>query len=764
MIRELLARRVPHILGAYLAAGWLVLEVTDWVVNRYVLSAHLTDFVVACWLLLLPSVLLLAWFHGRPGRDRWTRGERIGIAANLLVAGLVLFGVFHGRDLGAATTTVVVEDEEGNAVERVVPKSEFRKSLVVFPFDNRSGDPARDWLQFGVPVGVSVDLTQDLFLNVAGAERWMPRLRQEGFTSGLGVPLTLKRMVAERLHADHFATGEIGDSAGVSEVTVTLYETRRAKRLSERTYRGEDALVLADRISRQLREDLELPAQHLDETADLPAAELLTTDPAAYRDYVEGERAALERLDYPAAAASWEQAVRADPTFAFAWLRLFEARTLLNDAAGGQEGLDRAMDLLYRLPERVQFPVKAIAFWLVDRDLERAIVTNEAWADLYPDDVDAQLGLARYYAVQGRTRDAIARRERVLELDAGRAEQWLAIGGLRRSLGEYDEARAAFRRYQESAPESPDGYVAIGDLHRRLGDFAAARESFNRALAIDPGDVGARIRMAYLHADLGEFEAAEAGFAEALEAGTTPDERAAAYGALQGYAVFRGRMDEAFAHLRRKWEESARTTPPFDLVQRQMNDLELFARAGRTAAGRAVLDSLLQRLPPEFEVIGAIGSIALALDGSDPEAIEAAREEFARFVEDFGLGEARYVLPYADGRVAELQGNCREAIRHYSRTLELNPDDPWVKRGLGRCQGALGDYRAARESLEDLLRIVPAQPQVHAELARVLGDQGNTEEAIDHLRTSMGVWEDADPDYPDAVRARRLLAELERRR
>jgi len=764
MIQELLARRVPHILGAYLAAGWLVLEVTDWVVNRYVLSSHLTDFVVACWLLLLPSVLLVAWFHGRPGRDRWTRGERIGIAANLVIAGIVLFGLFHGRDLGAATTTVTIEDEAGNAVERVVPKSEFRKSLIVFPFDNRSGEAAFDWLQYGVPVGVSLDLTQDLFLNVVGAERWMPRLRQEGFESGLDVPLTLRRIVAERLHADHFTTGVIGDSAGVPTVTVSLFETRRAKRLGERTYRGEDALALADRISRQLREDLELPAQHLEETADLPAAELLTTDPAAYRDYVEGERAALERLDYPAAAASWEQAVEADPTFAFAWLRLFEARTLLNDAAGGQEALDRAMPLLYRLPERVQFPVKAIAFWLVDRDLDRAIVTSEAWAELYPEDVDAQLGLAQYYAIEGRTREAIARRERVLELDPSRAEQWLAIGALRRSLAEYDEALAAFRRYQESAPESPDGYVAIGDLQRRLGDFAASREAFNRALAIDPGDVGARIRMADLRADLGEFEAAETGFAEALEAGTTPDERAAAYGALQNYAVFRGRMKEAFALLRRKWQELSRTAPPFDLVQAQMNDLEIYARAGRASEGRAVLDSLLLLIPPEFEVIGAIGTLALVLDGTDPDAIVEAREDFARFIDDFGLGEARYVLTYADGRVAELRGNCREAVRQYTRTLELNPDDPWVKRGLGRCQGALGDDRAARESFEDLLRIVPVQPQVHAELARVLADEGDTEEAIDHLRTTMGVWEDADPDYPDAVRARRLLAELENRR
>ncbi|MCL7978669.1 MAG: hypothetical protein M8865_02130, partial [marine benthic group bacterium] len=168
MLKELLARRVPQIVGGYLAGGWLVLEFTDWAVNRYLLSDHLTDFVVAGWLLLLPAVIMLSWSHGKPGRDRWSRAEHIGIALNLIVAVAVLFGLFRGTDLGAATTTVVVEDEEGNTIERVIPKSQFRKSLVVFPFDNESGNEGFDWLEHGISIGIGVDLAQDPFLTIPG--------------------------------------------------------------------------------------------------------------------------------------------------------------------------------------------------------------------------------------------------------------------------------------------------------------------------------------------------------------------------------------------------------------------------------------------------------------------------------------------------------------------------------------------------------------------------------------------------------------------
>ncbi len=154
--RELLRRRVPQIVGAYLAGGWVLLEFTDWTVNRYVLSSHVTDFVVASWLLLLPAVAILAWNHGSPGRDEWTRGETIGITLNLLLAGMILFAVFRGQDLGAATTSVVVQDDEGNELTREIPKAEFRRRVVLFSFTNGSDDPELDWLQYALPKAISI--------------------------------------------------------------------------------------------------------------------------------------------------------------------------------------------------------------------------------------------------------------------------------------------------------------------------------------------------------------------------------------------------------------------------------------------------------------------------------------------------------------------------------------------------------------------------------------------------------------------------------
>ena len=75
MMRQLLKRRVPQIVGAYLATSWILLEFTDWAVGQYALSPALTNFVVTTLLLLLPAVAVLAWRHGAPGEDPWTKTD-----------------------------------------------------------------------------------------------------------------------------------------------------------------------------------------------------------------------------------------------------------------------------------------------------------------------------------------------------------------------------------------------------------------------------------------------------------------------------------------------------------------------------------------------------------------------------------------------------------------------------------------------------------------------------------------------------------------
>jgi hypothetical protein len=199
-LKELLKRRVPQILGIYLGISWAIVEAVGFLVDRYLLSSHLVDLCIVILLSMVPSVLILAYFHGTPGRDEWTLPEKVGIPTNLLVCVALIAFLFAGKDLGATTMTVTVADEEGQAVERVIPKSEFRKKVVLFPFENASGDSTLDWLQYGMPLGVWADLRQDMFISATEGLSFLEQMREAGYEDGLDLPPALMRSIAQDAH------------------------------------------------------------------------------------------------------------------------------------------------------------------------------------------------------------------------------------------------------------------------------------------------------------------------------------------------------------------------------------------------------------------------------------------------------------------------------------------------------------------------------------------------------------------------------------
>jgi TolB-like protein/tetratricopeptide (TPR) repeat protein len=77
---------VPQILGIYLAIGWGTLEFVDWLIGRFALSTLLADLSLVAWATMIPSVLLVAYFHGERGSQSWTRVEKTLVPANLLIA------------------------------------------------------------------------------------------------------------------------------------------------------------------------------------------------------------------------------------------------------------------------------------------------------------------------------------------------------------------------------------------------------------------------------------------------------------------------------------------------------------------------------------------------------------------------------------------------------------------------------------------------------------------------------------------------------
>jgi len=749
--------RFLQVLGIYgvfvVVAYWLL----NLVVERLVWSPHLPTFGLVALVTLLPLVVIVAYHRSRGDKESW-KLIRFGVPANVFVAVVILWLLFGSTDLGAATTTVLVEDEDGNTMERVVPKSEFRKNVLLFPFDN-TGDSTADWLQHGIPAALDVDLEQDMFIQIRTSDELVEEFRRRGHPAGLGIPLALKRELAGDAHVPLFVSGTYSVVGGETQVFVSLYETQRGKLIAERSYSGGDILAITDEMSVQLKRDLGVPAQHIDEAEDLPLAELLTTSEEAFRQLIAAYRAVTFDQDWPGAAAAVRASLELDSTNALAHVLHYGVSLLSNDRANAARAIESAMQHSYKLPERTRYQVK-FQYYDFKQEADKSLAVAEMRIDLFPDDIEGRTVLAQLYGLRDRIPDAMEQYEAILAIDPSQTVYLRRLGDLSRGRGDFAEAEDYFQRYADEHPDEAESYKSRADLKRLQGEFDAAKAAYEKALLLEPNDIGVMVSLATLERHFGNFEGSLEQLVATLVGARTAQDSVEVLSALGLAYEFSGRMTEAVAYLER-WLAIARTfSPPLPILSQQLGSLDKYVDAGQVDKARAILAGVEQQLQPPFDQLGSIGHLRLALALEDADAVEAALPGLEALISGLGVQTLQPVVIHARARVLELRGECDRAVALYREELDANPTATSVYTDIGRCQRKLGEARAAEESLRQRLIASPFDATANYELALVFAESGERADAVRHLETVLSVWQNADPGYEPAQRARAKLDEL----
>ena len=97
-IKKLLDRRVPQILGSYLVAATSLVLFVEYLVDKYQFPNHYPMLALFAIIGILPTVIILAYSHGAPGKDAWTKIEKIGIPINIVFITIcLLFGDYFNN-------------------------------------------------------------------------------------------------------------------------------------------------------------------------------------------------------------------------------------------------------------------------------------------------------------------------------------------------------------------------------------------------------------------------------------------------------------------------------------------------------------------------------------------------------------------------------------------------------------------------------------------------------------------------------------------
>ncbi len=757
MFKGLMDRRVPHIMGFYLAGSWAILQFIDWLVNRYFLSPYLTDIAFVMLLSLIPTAVLLAYFHGDPGKNKWTKVEKIGIPLNLIFTTVLLFAFFQGKDLGAAATNVTVEDEDGKKIERVIPKSEFRKKVALFFFQNQSNDPSLDWLSQGFLHALTIDLLQDVFIQMNNGYEFIREAKQAGFGDG-NLPLTLKLKLAREAHSNFVVAGAFKKENQDYVVTTTLYQSKQGKVVAKRTFRGTDVFQLTDEMSVQLKKDLEIPQTHIEESQDLPVSEMLTASRDAFEKFINGLNAYKIHNDVSKGVSLFDEALKKDPQFAFAHLIQFEAYANSNQTEQSNAALQKCMQYLFKLPERIQFQIKSLHYFLKE-DTEKRLAVLKMWRELYPEDLEARTALAQYFININDYDRAISEYQEMLKIDPEQFNYIHKVGDLYRQKGDFEEALKHYQQYAGQFPNNTDSFTKIADLYEHQGEHEKAKFYYEKGLVLASDDVSISLNLGDIEQKLGNFEAALKNYEDNLANSKTPIQRAQTYKRLEEYYQLRGQIHKSIDYMNLKWEENAKYRNKLSVTIDKVFDLNQYVAAGKTEQAIKMMEEL-NPLPP-FDKVVALGYLLMYTKLEDAENAEKKLVESEAFLQASGFGFAKILMAFSQGRIYEIREQYKEAIEKYKEYLKMSPERTFANTYIGRSYCKLGEYAEAEVYLQKRLKIFPADPVAHYELALVFAEQGNSGKAIEHLKTALKTWENADPEYKPAKKAREKLAELQ---
>ena len=446
---KLRRRKVVQWGVAYAAGAWGFLQGVQFLAEAFEWSSRVLKLSTLAFVLGLPVVLVLAWYHGDRGEQRVTRVE-LAIVTLLFLIGGGLFWRYHSASepqLGASTSSA--------ASEPVQAIADPRPSIAVLPFDNRSRVEDDVFFVDGIHDDI---LTQ---LSKVSGMRVISRTSVEQFRD---TKLPIKN-IAEQLGVAQILEGGVQRAGDRVRVTVQLIDASTDGHVWAENYDREltaaNIFAIQSEVATAIAAALKatLSADEKTRLAAIPTQNL-----EAWEAYQLGRQRMAKRTSAALADAErfFRKSIDLDPTFALAHVGLADALILQTMYSG-----------------------KPLEGTLAEADtaLSQAVRLNPDLGEAWASSASIAKQKDQFDLAESQYRKAID-----LNPNYATAHQWLS--GLLLSNGRIDEALGHAKEAVRLDPLSAIVNASLGDVLEGAGRFAEAETYYRRAVAIDPAMPG----------------------------------------------------------------------------------------------------------------------------------------------------------------------------------------------------------------------------------------------------------------------------------
>ncbi|MCP4273300.1 MAG: tetratricopeptide repeat protein, partial [Gammaproteobacteria bacterium] len=761
--RKLFYRRVPHAVGFYLAGSWTFLEFFESLISRHNISPHWQDISLLAIVLLFPSILILAYRHGAPGIQNWTKVEKIGIPGNFFITLLIIYSQFASKDLGASAEMITGVGPDGSIIERKRPKAEFRRRVAISFFDIKD-DTQDKYLALGIPLAIEKDLRQDPYLNVIEPSDLARPLKRSDYR-GLKAPMSLMLEIAKNNRIEYLITGSLSKVNNQIVLNSNLYKVEDSALVEKLVTTGhEDIFSAVDDLSVQIKSALGFSSGHINHVTDLPIEEQLTDSMPAFLAYARSQHEVRFKDDFVKSEAELQQAIKLDDSFSvassqYALLLLQQSRT-----EDGLKLLEMAKKHNYRLTDSGKFILRTLEA-LFKANPVLASDTVIQWIKLYPDDTDAWMMKYTLHINFNERLLAIEALREILRLEPFGTHRHLRIGQIYTSIGDLESALKEYEIFTSKSPANAQGHLLTGDIHRALGDMQSAKEEYQQAKVLMTNNISADRRLADLEMREGEFLQAEKDIKNYIQSSEIPEDKYLAWNKMAEFYWLRGQRKESLVAYRNSFASLKQFSPETTYLLTRVQSSWRFAAAGDPEEGLQMLDDAGMLLETSK---GNIYNLPIKISRVIYDAHTGKPDEAMKVIDEVAILIASYVGSGSKDTIAQIKGIVQFKDEAYAESaknllifLEKNPvDQNEMMSMLGASFLKSDQIQSAKSTYEKILIAFPSHPLANYGMARVELDLEQPESAITYLEKALKGWSLADEDFEPANEARKIFNQL----
>lgn len=484
---ELKRRKVVRVAAGYAIGGWLLLQLTDVLVNLLDLPGWTGRMVVFLVVIGFPATMTFAWvFDITPDgivRDREKPERRFGVKIDyILLAVVMLVTGWSLYRFGISPTAPDVTVESKTIVEQGLQEpviEPLENSIAILPFENLSPDPDNAYFAAGLHEEVLNQLASIQDLKVISRKSVLQYADRD-----IGIP-----EIADELRVEIVMDGSARFSGDKVRIMTQL--------ISGET----DEHLWVDVYERKLIDVFSIQADIAERIANEFEAKFLPQDrkniesqssksPQALANYLRAVSLNWGgQQDKDHALVLLDKAIAEDPNFGAAFaLRALVRATSLNNTPGSREDWLSAKlqdEKLSHLDAERAIELDAsqgrayVALARINQYRWKGAETRQAYEDglrAAPNNIDLLRGFAWFNSVDRNHEKAIELVEEAVKIDPMNAAVHAELGQRQTFAGHWD---AAYEAHKAAVSLNPD----YGVYHLRVANNEVARKNLQTALA-----------------------------------------------------------------------------------------------------------------------------------------------------------------------------------------------------------------------------------------------------------------------------------------